>query len=175
MLPIQITSVQLFRARASDIRKQGCETFFPFLPTTYTIHYYFTYILNLIQRPKTFILLTRILSLTWWQVLCFDTKIFYGVISVIKTPPLLFLSYSELLFLLLLVFLTLEGKLQGHGEGVTVIITLSLTYSLSKYLDIRTQWSVAESYLHIAYEIISVCLTFLKEKLKEMFSAISHM
>ena len=86
MLPIQITSVQLFRARASDIRKQGCETFFPFLPTTYTIHYYFTYILNLIQRPKTFILLTRILSLTWWQVLCFDTKIFYGVISVIKTP-----------------------------------------------------------------------------------------
>ena len=85
MLPIQITSVQLFRARASDIRKQGCETFFPFLPTTYTIHYYFTYILNLIQRPKTFILLTRILSLTWWQVLCFDTKIFYGVISI-KTP-----------------------------------------------------------------------------------------
>ena len=89
---IQITYVQLFRARASDIRKQGCETFFPFLPTTYTIHYYFTYILNLIQRPKTFILLTRILSLTWWQVLCFDTKIFYGVISVIKTPLYSFFS-----------------------------------------------------------------------------------
>ena len=35
-------------------------------------------------------------------------------------------------------FLTLEGKLQGHGEGVTVIITLILTYSLSKYLDMCT-------------------------------------
>ena len=156
MLPIQITSVQLFRARASDIRKQGCETFFPFLPTTYTIHYYFTYILNLIQRPKTFILLTRILSLTWWQVLCFDTKIFYGVISVIKTPLYSFFPILSPYSYYYSFFLTLEGKLQGHGEGVTVIITLSLTYSLSKYLDIRTQWSVSKFYLHVTYESKSV-------------------
>ena len=156
MLPIQITSVQLFRARASDIRKQGCETFFPFLPTTYTIHYYFTYILNLIQRPKTFILLTRILSLTWWQVLCFDTKIFYGVISVIKTPSTLSSLFWAPILITARIFLTLEGKLQGHGEGVTVIITLSLTYSLSKYLDIRTQWSVSKSYWHVTYESKSV-------------------
>ena len=147
MLPIQITSVQLFRARASDIRKQGCETFFPFLPTTYTIHYYFTYILNLIQRPKTFILLTRILSLTWWQVLCFDTKIFYGVISVIKTPLHSFFP----ILITARFFLTLEGKLQGHGEGVTVIITLSLTYSLSKYLDMCTNTVVGLKILFACY------------------------
>ena len=92
------------------------------------------------------------------------------VSSASSRPPstLSFLFWAPIL-ITARVFLTLEGKLQGHGEGVTVIITLSLTYSLSKYLDIRTQWSVSKSYLHVTYESKSVW--HLRERNKKWYTA----